>query len=158
MQFHEQKFSTVRNIGEFLFSSVHISQHAKDSYHGPMAMDVFEIRKNNLETLLAQRGKAAEIAGKVDSTPSYLSTIKNGTRRMGDEMARRIEEAEGLEHGWLDRIHPGVGMGLESLTSAEEISFSSMDDLAEKVGQLGADELHAFIAKALAVHKEKGGH
>ena len=75
---------------------------------------VGEIRRNNLEELIRQHGSLAELNDKLalPRTDATLSQIRNqslssrGKRRsMGDELARRIESALGLEVGWMDNTH-----------------------------------------------------
>ena len=68
-------------------------------------MDIYAIRKRNLEALAGSR-KRKECADKWGTSPSVLSQIlsKNPVRNLGDELARRIELAEGLEKGYLDNV------------------------------------------------------
>jgi hypothetical protein len=75
---------------------------------------VGEIRRDNLEQLIRQHGSLAELNDKLalTRTDATLSQIRNqslssrGKRRsMGDELARRIERALGLEAGWMDNVH-----------------------------------------------------
>jgi phage repressor protein C with HTH and peptisase S24 domain len=72
----------------------------------PVGMDIKSIRRTNVIKLLKGRSKAvcAELWG---TSPSYLSQMlsDNPTRSLGDVMARRIEAAELLPHGWLDQVH-----------------------------------------------------
>jgi len=74
-----------------------------------MGMDIKTIRRNNLERLLKGRSKAvcAELWG---TSPSYVSQMlsENATRNVGDAMARRVEAAELLPHGWLDQVHEEI--------------------------------------------------
>lgn len=69
-------------------------------------MDIKTIRRTNLVALLKGRSKAtcAELWG---TSASYLSQMlsDNATRSVGDVMARRVESAELLPHGWLDQVH-----------------------------------------------------
>lgn len=69
-------------------------------------MDIKSIRRTNMVALLKGRSKAvcAELWG---TSPSYLSQMlsENATRSVGDVMARRVEMAELLPHGWLDQVH-----------------------------------------------------
>lgn len=69
-------------------------------------MDIKSIRQTNMLALLKGRSKAdcAELWG---TSASYLSQMlsKNATRSIGDVMARRVEAAELLPHGWLDQVH-----------------------------------------------------
>ncbi|MBV4496399.1 helix-turn-helix transcriptional regulator [Pseudomonas sp. SWRI12] len=68
-------------------------------------MDIYAIRKKNLETLSTGRTRK-ECAEKWGTSPSVLSQIlsKNPVRNLGDELARRIEMAEGLANGFLDNV------------------------------------------------------
>lgn len=73
-----------------------------DSY----AMDIYEIRKANLLRLMRGRTKAA-CAEKWDTSASALSQIssRKPNRNLGDQLARKIEKAEGLPSGWFDVEH-----------------------------------------------------
>lgn len=52
------------------------------------------------------------------SSPIFASNLTNGSKRMGNEVARKIEEAMGLEMGWMDQDH------------TNDASEMSEDDLA----------------------------
>jgi hypothetical protein len=74
-------------------------------------MDNREIRVLNLKRL-KQEAKLnyLELAAKIHSNPSYLSQCMSDTfpvsqrkRRIGDDLARRIEHAFGKAVGWLDQ-------------------------------------------------------
>lgn len=64
-----------------------------------------EIRRSNAQTL-AKEGPA-EFARRVGMTGQQANQIigPNPTRGIGDNKAREIEEAYGLETGWLDNVH-----------------------------------------------------
>ena len=68
-------------------------------------MDIYEIRKANLKLLIGSRKKGA-CATKWDMSPAHLSQILSDKtdKNLGDEVARRIEDKEGLARGWLDSI------------------------------------------------------
>ncbi|BBH11742.1 hypothetical protein ACUXVY_12710 [Chromobacterium haemolyticum] len=152
MQLHTRNFSSKQNISQAkrtLFSGVFISPLAKFSYHEPMDLDVFAIRRLNLEKLLAGRGAAARIAANTGSSASYISTLKSADRRMGDDIARRIEDSERLPHGWLDQIHS------DSDEEETVIVAGSIDELVQQMGKLETEELHKVIARALDLHAKK---
>lgn len=69
-------------------------------------MDIYAIRKSNLEALAGTK-KRKDCAEKWGTSSSVLSQIlsKNPVRNLGDELARRIELAEGLPKGFLDNVH-----------------------------------------------------
>lgn len=72
----------------------------------PMLMDIYEIRRQNLAILVRNR-KKKDCAELWETSPSFISQIlsKNPVRNLGDDLARRIESAELLPHGYLDQIH-----------------------------------------------------
>ena len=68
-------------------------------------MDIKEIRRVNLLGLIAEsEGVIARLARKTGQNPSVLSQIKNGSRDMGHDIARALEEALSHEKGWMDRL------------------------------------------------------
>jgi phage repressor protein C with HTH and peptisase S24 domain len=96
-----------------------------------LGMDYHEIRRQNLEILIREAGSQSELAERVGTDSSYLSTVKNkrmtqgGTPRgLGDEMARRMEEAMDKPPYWMDQPHdPGAGeeAGAYALGEAEQL-------------------------------------
>lgn len=73
-----------------------------------MHMDVIEIRHRNLLQLLdelAQKGATRNVdqAQRLVMSTSFLSQLKGG-KKMGDDVARKIESATSKPHGWMD--HP----------------------------------------------------
>ena len=75
-------------------------------------MDIYSIRKRNLMTLIGRRTQRA-CADKWDTSPSTLSQItsNNAVRNLGDELARKIERAEGLPKGWFDSLQAPIADG-----------------------------------------------
>lgn len=71
-------------------------------------MDISEIRRQNLLLLIDRYKTQVEFANEIGKPASYISQIKKGGKKngekvsMGNEMARDIEKALNLEHGWLD--------------------------------------------------------
>ena len=68
-------------------------------------MDIFEIRKANLIRLIGSRRKGA-CADKWEMAPAHLSQVLSNktAKNLGEDVARRIEQKEGLPHGWLDTL------------------------------------------------------
>lgn len=96
-------------------------------------MDIYSTRKQNLLALIGRR-KQRLCAEKWDTSPSALSQIAspNGKRNLGDELARKIERAEGLPEGWFDHVHePGSdGFALipvEYLTNSDKVARLEAD-------------------------------
>lgn len=71
-------------------------------------MDIYEIRKHNLVKLIGsqRKGSCAERWG---MAPAHLSQILSDktAKNLGDDVARRIEEVEGLPRGWFDSLPVG---------------------------------------------------
>ena len=74
-------------------------------------MDIYAIRRKNLQSLIDSRanGNAAEFARLVNreraQIAQYLSERYNEGRSIGERVARQIEKALGLAHGYLDAQH-----------------------------------------------------
>ena len=68
-------------------------------------MQIEEIRRKNLASLVTEYGTIAALAESADTTESYLSTILSGARNIGAALSRRLEKASGKEAGWLDIDH-----------------------------------------------------
>lgn len=89
-----------------------------------------EIRRENLEVAIKRLGTAAKLAEAAKTSAAYLSQIRNRTpdsksgtpKMMGDAMARRIEEALGEPHGWMDKSHLFQGGDAPTL-GAEQQDF-----------------------------------
>lgn len=96
-------------------------------------MNVREKRLINLKRLAAQHhgGKLREVADRAGTDPNYLYQITGGSRSMGDDLARRIEEAYNLVSGAFDR--------LEEEARAAEFSQDTLL-IAEIVEQLKPEE------------------
>lgn len=62
------------------------------------------IRRENLLGLLKQRKYDADFARAYDLSDRLISQIKNGTREMGDDLARKMEKAMGKPKGWMDSL------------------------------------------------------
>lgn len=72
-------------------------------------MDISEIRKENLLSLLDRYKTQTEFADLVHTDPAYISQLKKGVKKtgervtMGDTLARNIETALNLPYGWMDK-------------------------------------------------------
>lgn len=73
-------------------------------------MDIREIRREKLLELIARYKTQSAFANAIGKPASYISQIKKGidkdgnTIAMGYDFARDIEEALGLDNGWMDRL------------------------------------------------------
>jgi len=76
-------------------------------------LDVKQIRYKNLQKLGAKFGQLSVLSEKLQSerpndftNARYFYQVKpEGRRTIGDKMARFLEEALELEHGWMDKDH-----------------------------------------------------
>ena len=71
-----------------------------------------QIRLQNLELLVAEAGSAAKLARLVGTNSAYISQIRHqlptpkGTpRRMGDQLAEKLERGMAKPEGWMDEPH-----------------------------------------------------
>lgn len=89
-------------------------------------MDVKEVRRLNLEYLIASVGSIKKIADLLDSNQSYISQIKNnnGNKTMGDSMARRLEKAFNKPHGWMDKLQFTEGEDYTRLNNEELLTLA----------------------------------
>lgn len=70
-------------------------------------MENKQIRLINLRRLLKEAKSAASLAIAANTSPAYLSQILSNKAkgRIGDKLARKLEEALGKPRGWLDVLH-----------------------------------------------------
>ena len=75
-------------------------------------MDIHHIRLVNLQQAIKKAGSQARLADMVGIKSAYISQIKNTKHptNMGNDVARRIEAALGLPHGWMDVLHDNEAM------------------------------------------------
>ncbi len=121
-----------------------------------------QIRLHNLELLIAEAGSAAALARLVDTNSAYLSQLRhqmptrNGTpRRVGDDLAEKLETGMSKPKGWMDEAHPGApqpgagrtpntAAGPSTLTLHPLISWSrvgSRHKVAEETPEYGEKRL-----------------
>lgn len=92
-------------------------------------MDIYEIRKTNLITLIGNQRKSV-CADRWGMSPAHLSQILSAKtpKNMGDDVARRIELSQGLPRGWLDTIQ-SVPDDLNEEVSSEATPVKSSSDI-----------------------------
>lgn len=100
------------------------------------AMDIYEIRKHNLVKLIGsqRKGSCAERWG---MAPAHLSQILSDktAKNLGDDVARRIEEVEGLPRGWFDSIPSGDDG--QPLAEAVDSKLSAADLVKQMLAKSG---------------------
>ncbi|WP_444886728.1 hypothetical protein [Microbulbifer sp. JMSA008] len=131
-------------------------------------MDIKTIRRENARRIAKEVGGPAELARKLDMPNSGISQIigKNPRRNIGDSIARRIEDAGGYQHGWLDTHHgteqpeatrtPG-GVNVDLLVDALIRSQKEMKLLSLNLSEDERMELLAKTAAAVYAYTESTG-
>lgn len=66
-------------------------------------MNIYEIRAKNLKQLLSKYS-SGEIANMAGRSPSQISDISTGRRRIGERLARALEAKLGLAEGFFDTV------------------------------------------------------
>jgi SOS-response transcriptional repressor LexA len=101
-------------------------------YNG--AMDAKEIRLVNLRVLIAEAGGQRQLARRTGVNPAYLSQIlsERTARKMGDDVARRLERGTDKSRGWMDVLHEGPGYHVPRPDEAGAVR--EVDDLAAGYG------------------------
>lgn len=103
-----------------------------------LVMDISDIRKANLLKLIEVKssGSQKDFANAVPTAPAYISQIINGTiggngkpATVGTALARKIEKAFDLDHGYMDTPHNNVG--LESNSTKSQLDNNV--DLSQKL-------------------------
>lgn len=85
-----------------------------------MRMDVYILRRFNLRKLKQRFKTWSALAERMDIDASYLSCIAgpNPTRKIGDELAAKIEQAAGLADGQLSSLSLALDLPDQDLESA----------------------------------------
>jgi len=111
-------------------------------------MDAITARHLNLQALVAtlkpQLGTQKAIAIHLDMAPSYLNQLLSG-KKLGDDVARKIERAAGLSHGWLDQPRSedsaaNAAAGSQDLRIDPEIIASAIRLVRLTFANLGIDD------------------
>lgn len=105
------------------------------------AMDIYEIRKHNLVKLIGSQRKGS-CAERWAMAPAHLSQILSDktAKNLGDDVARRIEEIEGLPRGWFDSIPREdviTNTDLNGFEPASEPALSAADLVKQMLAKSG---------------------
>lgn len=81
-----------------------------DKYGFTWRMDIKQIRRANMISLIEQEPSKAAFARKVGTDPAYISQLLSTKTKaeIGNDLARSIETAYRKPHGWMDREHGAV--------------------------------------------------
>ncbi|WP_279653530.1 S24 family peptidase [Pseudomonas morbosilactucae] len=119
-------------------------------------MDINTIRRENLRAVVARYETQAHFAALCDTAPSVISLIisKNPKRNLGDDLARRVEEAAGLPRGWMDHLHHSDGRRGHEKTNAEIVSHG-IDEWSDET-PLDDDEIELPFLKEVELSAGDG--
>lgn len=114
-------------------------------------MEISDIRRENLRALMSQRyeGKQARLADALGKSPNYISRCLSTTmsaenrKNIGEEFAREIEEAFGLERYQLDRP-PGSAAPSHALGSPSKDDYALIPQFTAK-GDCGDGYLNEHV-------------
>lgn len=75
-------------------------------------MDVHDIRRERMRQLARTMQSDAELARRADIDPALLSRLigRNPIKPIGYRLARKIETALSLQHGWLDQLDSPIDL------------------------------------------------
>lgn len=124
-------------------------------------MDIFEIRKANLIRLIGSRRKGA-CAEKWEMAPAHLSQVLSNktAKNLGEDVARRIEQKEGLPHGWLDALQTEeiaeMAEAVRPRPSSESISEQA-DTYQQAKTKTQAEAAAAMLEAVAALHTIQAG-
>jgi phage repressor protein C with HTH and peptisase S24 domain len=138
-------------------SESHISNFSAMLFNARMQTND-EVRRRNLEIAIKRAGSAAKLAALSNTSPAYLSQIKNKTpdsksgtpKTMGDDMARRIEAAIGEDPGWMDFVHDQVGIGVDELEELRKLFPDAMRVRAVDAGDPSLTQIKKVRLKVQA--------
>lgn len=123
-------------------------------------MDIYETRKSRVEALLTRFKTQKALADAIGREPAYVSFILSSNptykKKIGENLARAIEQKIGLDVGWLDRAEGDVGeleLLVEGYKRSGETKRSAMTDLAGL-----PEEAAAILAPIIAAMKEKNAN
>ncbi|WP_299948808.1 hypothetical protein [uncultured Microbulbifer sp.] len=131
-------------------------------------MDIKTIRRENARRIAKKLGGQAALARALELPDSGVSQVigKSPRRNIGDSLARRIEDAGGYHHGWLDAYHghgqteaagaPG-DVNIDLLVDALIRSQKEMKLLSLNLSEEERMELLAKTAAAVYAYTESTG-
>jgi transcriptional regulator with XRE-family HTH domain len=87
-------------------------------------MEIKEVRRENLRTLVHRAAGQSALARKMGTSPAYISQIlsKKSRGEVGDVFARELEKAFDLEELWMDTDHTDIRVRTVRLYDAHDIA------------------------------------
>lgn len=124
-------------------------------------MDTTAFRRRNLRTIIDDRyeGKLARFAEAYDMPRPNITQLIKGPRAFGSELARRIEEKEGLRLGWMDEEVPLSDQALRIARAVMSLTDNNHRAEVESVAMaLCAVERHNRDAMGLGSNRNPAGN
>jgi SOS-response transcriptional repressor LexA len=92
-------------------------------------VDIKEIRRTNVKTLIAKAKNQSAFAAMVQTTPAYISQILSAKSpgNIGSHFSRRVEKVFELDSGWMDTDHSEVHFVRVPLLNVAEILLPQED-------------------------------
>jgi transcriptional regulator with XRE-family HTH domain len=124
-------------------------------------VNIREIRKNNLASLLGNYPNKERFAAALDIKASYLYQLLNGLRPISEDTARKFEAALKLPHNWLDQDSGtnqdnGIAEPTSIYNKGRYIYTKQEIDLINNFNSLMPEQkTHFFDAIAQAAEKNK---
>ncbi|MGH8486479.1 MAG: S24 family peptidase, partial [Pseudomonas sp.] len=117
-------------------------------------MNIHDIRKTNLLQLIGNQRKAV-CAERWGINPAHLSQILSHKteKNLGDEVARRIEAAEGLAAGWMDVLQSQAVQPLPAGVAEGFVSIPHFD-ICGSMGNGNTAPNHVDVIRDLTVHQD----
>lgn len=121
----------VRASGLF---TVPLMYQSDKALHNTRAMDIYEVRRENLREQARKLGGQARLASSLDKSESEVSQLigRSPSRNIGAARARTFEKALGLRRGALD-VYPDTGEFAQSAILREIGKIlASKDDATQR--------------------------
>lgn len=101
-------------------------------------MEIADFRRKNLKRVIDERygGVSSRFAKQYEMPAPNVSQLISGKRSFGNELARRIEEAEGLRIGWLDEEVPLTDQAIRFARMFMELSDIDQAKLVMRLEEL----------------------
>jgi hypothetical protein len=127
--------------------------------------EIYQTRRDNLTRVMNEKfdGRQVDLAKAVDTSPSYLWRTLNGTKGLGEQMARNCEKLLALPPSWLDNPNNSTKTG--EIPKAEELIHiilpyeeTEAGDLAStiakpvRIGSLGVPNLDPNALRMLRMN------
>lgn len=109
----------------------------EDVHSGTMPLKLIRIAR--LKQLAKLRGTAGpvELGQLIRKKTNQVSDLLNGRASFGEKVARSIEEAAGLPHGWLDRLDEGTEIPLPTPAPSDADVVIPQYDTGGAMGAVG---------------------